>query len=92
VHDLDRHLAALGRAEIDHDLNALESAVWGRIDAQSRRSLRPMPTGVAASICALMALLASIAGVATAAAARTMPEPTAFTVEAPLAPSTALGG
>ena len=90
MHELDCHLAALGRAEIDHDLKALESAVWAKIDARSRRSLRPMPTGVAASICAGMALLASLAGVATAAA-RTESQTTVFTVQAPLAPSTVLG-
>lgn len=91
MNELDRRLAALDRAEIDHDLEALDSAVWGKIDARARGSLRPMPIGMAASICASMALLASLAGVATAATAgRTALETSAFGVESPMALSTIL--
>ncbi len=88
--DLDRRLAELGRTEIDHDLHALESAVWAKVDTRAS-NLRPMPNRVATAICAVTALLASLAGGATAAASgRTAPEPMAFAIQAPSAPSTIL--
>ena len=91
MQELDKRLAALGRTEIDHALNALEGAVWAKVDADSGR-LRPMPTRMAAALCAVVAILASGTGAATAAAAaRAAQEATAFPIRAPLALSTILG-
>jgi hypothetical protein len=88
VKELDQRLAALGRTEIDHDLRALEGAVWARVDADGAR-LRPMPTRMAAAVCAVVAVLASGTGAVTAAAAtRASQEVTAFLIHAPMAPST----
>lgn len=92
VRDLDRRLAALGRVDIDRDLSTLERGVWTQIDANARGGLAPLPARLAAGVCALVALAASAAG-ATAATIQASPPPqSAFAVEAPLAPSTALGG
>lgn len=89
--ELDRRLAALGRNEIDRDLNALEAAVWAKVDADAGR-LRPMPTRLAAAVCAVVAILMSGAGAATAAAkARASQDVSAFAILAPMAPSTILG-
>ncbi len=87
--DLDRRLAALGHTEIDHDLSALESAVWASVDA---RGLRPMPNRMAIALCAGIAMLSSGLGAATAAAAANMPlQSTLFTIHPATAPSTILG-
>lgn len=86
--DLDRRLASLGWTEIDHDLSALENAVWSRVDA--RAGLQPLSNRVAVAMCATVAMLASGAGAAAAAAARTAPEAAIFAIHAPLAPSTVL--
>jgi hypothetical protein len=88
VKDLDHRLAALGWTEIDHDLSALESAVWSRVEA--REGLQPLSNRVAVAMCATVAMLASGAGAAAAAAARTAPEAEIFAIHAPLAPSTVL--
>lgn len=91
MQELDKRLAALGRTEIDHDLNALEGAVWAKVDTDAGR-LRPMPTRMAAVLCAVVAILASGTGAATAAAvARASQEATAFPIHAPMALSTILG-
>jgi len=88
VKELDKRLAALGRTEIDHDLRALEGAVWAKVDADGAR-LRPMPVRMAAALCAVVAILASGTGAATAAAAaRASQEATVFPIHAPMAPST----
>ncbi len=90
MQELDRRLAELGRTEIDHDLHALESAVWAKVSMRTS-SLRPMPNRVATAICVATALLVSLAGGATAAASlRANPEPMAFAIQAPSAPSTIL--
>ncbi|PZO50094.1 MAG: hypothetical protein DCF16_13585, partial [Alphaproteobacteria bacterium] len=81
VKDLDRRLAELGRTEIDHDLYAMESAVWAKVATRASK-LRPMPNRVATAICAATALLATLAGGATAAASgRATPEPMAFAIQ-----------
>lgn len=91
MQELDSHLAALGRTEIDRDLSGLEGEVWAKIDAHAGRSLQPMPTRMAAAVCSVVAILASGAGVATAAAtARVQHEVSAFAIYAPLAPSSIL--
>lgn len=91
MQELDKRLAALGRTEIDHNLNALERAVWAKVDANAGR-LRPMPTRMAATLCAVVAILAAGTGAAAAAAiAQTAPDATAFPIRAPLALSTILG-
>ena len=91
--DLDRRLAALGWTSDKPNLSGLEAAVWAEIDARSRPTLAPMSTSLAIGLCASVAVLASSLGVATAAAAATSQcSPiAAFTIVAPLAPSTALG-
>lgn len=91
MRELDKRLAALGRTEIDHDLNALEAAVWAEVDADSGR-LRPMPTRLATAVCAVVAILMSGAGAAAAAAkVRSSQDAAAFAIHAPMALSTILG-
>lgn len=90
--EINRRLAALGRTEIDHDLDGLESAVWARVDGRKPGSFLPLPNRLAAATCAGMAMLASFAGASTALAMdRAQAETGAFAIRAPLAPSTALG-
>ncbi len=89
--DLDQKLAALGRADVDRDLRGLEDAVWARIDVRGARGLPPMPRRLAATMCAATALAASMAGAAAAAALQAPhPATSAFAIETPWAPSTAL--
>lgn len=91
MQELDSHLAAVGRTEIDHDLEALEGAVWAKVDELAGRSLQPMPTRMAAAVCFVAAILASGAGAATAVATARAPDGlAAFAIHAPLAPSSIL--
>ncbi|GIK49806.1 MAG: hypothetical protein BroJett013_25030 [Alphaproteobacteria bacterium] len=87
--DLDRRLAALGRVEIDRDLGCLERDVWRRIDAQA--ALRPLPRRWMAALCCGAAMIFSVTGASLAVAAASGPvHAEAFSLHAPLAPSTLL--
>lgn len=87
--ELSRRLAELGSKRADQDLSSLERDVWARIDG---RSLHPMPRRLATALSACVWITTSFAGVATAAHASPPPSPfSVFKIEAPGAPSTALG-
>lgn len=85
--DLDRRLAALGQAEIDRDLLALETDVWRKVDAvRAPSATNPIVAGVGATV----ALIAWAAGVVAATAAPSYADSSAFAIHARYAPSTVL--
>jgi hypothetical protein len=87
------HLFEALRQEPGVELPGLEGQVWTRIDAwrQDRRASDALMPLRAASIVAALGV-GALGGSLAAAAARTPPEISAFSVDAHLAPSTLLGG
>jgi len=86
------HLFEALRREPDAALPGLEGRVWTAIEAwrQSRRAAYALVPLRAASVVAALGL-GLVGGSLTAAAARTPPEVSAFSIDAHLAPSTLLG-
>lgn len=87
------HLFEALRREPDAALPGLEGRVWTAIDAwrQSRRAAYALAPLRAASVIAALGLGLVGGSLAAAAAARTPPEVSAFSIDAHLAPSTLLG-
>jgi hypothetical protein len=90
---LDAELHAL-KGAVSGAPGGLEQAVWRRIEAvRESRRLAPIMVPVRAA-CVFVALGVGVAGggLVAAATARDIPEISAFSVDAYLAPSTLLGG